>query len=278
MNCPLCSSQSEFVFEIKGFDILDCGSCNHRYAKVKADEKHVVQTYGDSYFNEGEGGYADYLQNSELLYERGKLYAKKVQKITNKKGRVLDVGAAAGFILKGYLDNGWSGMGIEPNLQMTKYGQKEYGLDIQQGSFESFKADDKFDLISMIQVVAHFYDQQKAFENASKLLEDDGLLLIESWDRSSISAKIFGKNWHEYAPPSVLHWYSVESLTNFLKTFGFEKVAHGRPSKKISGRHIKSVLKYRFGENFLLKMIPDKIILPYPSEDLFWALYRKKAL
>ena len=159
---------------------------------------------------------------------------------------------------------------------MAKFGSEKLGLDVRQGSLESFKTDEKFDLISMIQVVAHFYDPRTAFETAANLLKEDGLLLIESWNRESFSARIFGKNWHEYSPPSVLQWFSLNGLTKFLKEFGFEKLAHGRPSKKISGEHAKSLLKYRLGDNPLLKLIPSKINFPYPSEDLFWALYQKK--
>jgi hypothetical protein len=55
----------------------------------------------------------------------------------------------------------------------------------------------------------------------------------------------------------------------------FTRVDGGRPSKKISGGHVRSLLKYRLGDNFLLKLIPERLNFPYPSEDLFWALYKR---
>lgn len=276
MKCPLCSSQSKFVFEINDFNLRDCISCSHRFAEIHADELHVSKTYDDSYFHGGGAGYSDYLIESEMLRKRGRMYAKKIAKFSQKKGKILDVGAAAGCILNGFIDEGWNGLGLEPNLKIASYGRQEYGLDIKQGSLEGFRTNEKFDLISMIQVVPHFYKQRKAFENATNLLAKNGLLLIETWNRESISAKVFGKYWHEYSPPSVLQWFSLKGLTVFLKDFGLEKIAHGRPTKKISGKHAKSLIKYRIGNSFLLNLIPDKINLPYPSEDLFWALYRKK--
>jgi SAM-dependent methyltransferase len=276
MKCPLCQSESKFAFEAKGYDLLDCPNCKHRFAGIAADESHVSEIYDDSYFNGGGAGYSDYLTEAEMLRKRGQMYARKIKKFSDKKGEMLDVGAAAGFILQGYIDEDWSGIGLEPNAAIAKTGREDLGLDIRPGSLESFETDEKFDLISMIQVVAHFYEPRKAFEKAGALLNDEGLLLIETWDRDSFSAKIFGQNWHEYSPPSVLQWFSLAGLTGFLKDIGFEKVSHGRPSKKISGKHAKSLLKYRLGDNFLLKVIPDGINFPYPSEDLFWALYKKK--
>jgi SAM-dependent methyltransferase len=276
MNCPLCNSESKFAFAAKGFDLRDCLQCSHRFTEISADENHVAEIYDDSYFNGGAAGYSDYLAGSEMLVNRGEMYAKIIQKHSKNIGKMLDVGAAAGFLLKGFVNKNWCGIGLEPNAEMAKFGCETLNLEIKQGSLEAFETDKKFDLISMIQVAAHFYAPAKAFEKASDLLNKNGLLLIETWNRESLSARIFGKNWHEYSPPSVLQFFSEKGLSNFLETLGFEKIARGRPSKKISGAHAKSLLKYLLGDNFLLKMIPDKINFPYPSEDLFWALYRKK--
>jgi SAM-dependent methyltransferase len=131
----------------------------------------------------------------------------------------------------------------------------------------------------MIQVAAHFHNPRRAFANAFNLLKPDGVLLIETWNYQSLTARAFGRAWHEYSPPSVLQWFSPETLSEFLRReIGFEKIAHGRPSKKISGEHARSLLRYRLGNKFdaILKLIPAKINFPYPAEDLFWAIYRKK--
>jgi SAM-dependent methyltransferase len=280
MNCPLCKSEAKNAFTAMGFQLLDCASCGHRFADVPAGEAHVAATYGDEYFSGGGAGYPDYLSEAELLRQRGLMYAKKVAKFA-RTGRMLDVGAAAGFILKGFEEAGWTGMGLEPNEAMCRYGREQLGLTLRGGSLENFAlktfaADENFDLISMIQVAAHFYDPRGAFAAAAKLLKRDGLLLVETWDRDSFTARVLGKNWHEYSPPSVLHWYSRQGLDNFLRQFGLARVAGGRPAKWISGAHARSLLEYRLGRSFLLSLIPTKLSFPYPAEDLFWALYRKR--
>lgn len=267
---------SAFAFEAKGFAIHDCASCGHRFAAIDAGEEHVAKIYDDSYFNGGGAGYSDYAADGEMLLVRGRMYAAKLEKHAPTKGIVLDVGAAAGFLLKGFIDEGWRGVGLEPNASMAKYGREELGVAIHHGSLESFATTQKFNAISMIQVAAHFYDPRKAFEKSLDLISDRGLLLVETWNRASLSARIFGRNWHEYSPPSVLQYFSERGLTKFLNEIGFTKIDGGRPSKKISGAHAKSLLRYRIGDNFLVRMIPDKLKFPYPSEDLFWGLYRKR--
>ncbi len=275
MKCPLCQNDSRFAFEIYGCRLLDCVKCNHRFAEIKSFENHVENVYGDDYFNGGGAGYSDYAAEGKMLRLRGRNYAKLLKKHV-ETGRLLDVGAAAGFILQGFLDENWQGIGIEPNAEMAKFGREKLGIEVKNATLENFVTDEQFDLVTIIQVLAHFIEPREAFKKTSELLKPNGFLLIESWNRASFTARIFGKNWHEYSPPSVLHWFSIDGLNDFASGFGFEKIASGKPSKKISGEHAKSLLKYRLGDNFLLKMIPDKINFPYPAEDLFWALYQKK--
>ncbi len=275
MLCPLCRSASDFAFLAKGYRLLDCQKCRHRFAEIAADEAHASSVYDDHYFNGGGAGYADYLAESAMLRRRGTEYAKILSPHT-APGRVLDIGAAAGFILQGFQDAGWQGTGLEPNASMVEYGKANLHLDLRQGSLETYQSEQPYDLVSVIQVAAHFYSPKTAFENARDLLARDGLLLVETWNRESILARLFGKHWHEYSPPSVLHWYSMHGLTDFLAALGLRKIAHGRPRKTISGEHAKSLLRYRLGDRAFLKLIPSKIQFPYPSEDLFWALYRKQ--
>ena len=67
-----------------------------------------------------------------------------------------------------------------------------------------------------------------------KILSEDGLVLVESWDMASWYAKILGRNWHEYSPPTVLHWFSKTTLKNFSYSMDSGPLKTGKPYKKIS--------------------------------------------
>lgn len=274
MDCPLCESPSKFIFPAHGIDVRDCAVCGHRFANLDRDEDFVKSVYDDSYFKGGGAGYPDYSAEAHMLIKRGRMYAERIKQYT-VPGNMLDVGAACGYLLKGFLERGWSGIGLEPNESMVRAARETMGLTVRQGTLETVESKETFDLITMIQVVGHFYDPAKAFKIAHGLLNDNGLLLVEAWDRESLSARLFGKRWHEYSPPSVRQWYSPNSLSGYLKKVGFERIAGGRPSKHISGVHAKSLLNYHVGKSRLFDIIPDKATIPYPAGDLFWELYRK---
>jgi len=275
MKCSFCGGRSRKVFTAKGYDVLDCADCAHRFAGVEPTAGHAEVHYSDEYFNGGGAGYSDYAAEAELLTKRGAMYADLIAPYC-MPGEMLDVGAAAGYLLKGFSQKGWKGVGIDPNGSMVSLAKHKLGLDLEQGTLETYVTDKKFDLVSMIQVAAHFFDPELSVQKARDLLKPSGHLLIETWDRGSLSARILGKHWHEYSPPTVLHWYSKAWLKFYLESNGFERVAGGRPSKKITGGHIRSLLKYRLGDISLLNLVPERIELPYPAEDLFWALYRKR--
>ena len=282
MLCPLCDGDSVPAFEKDGHEIRDCASCDHRFTRpVAPAETHVRSIYSDDYFTRGGAGYADYVAEEKLLRRRGHWYAKLLSKHT-KPGSILDVGAAAGFILQGFVDSGWTGNGVEPNDTMASVARSRLGLEVWTGMMEHLADDLQFDAVSMIQVLPHFIEPRRAIQVVAKILRPGGLLLVETWNRKSWTARILGKSWHEYSPPSVLHWFSPQGVADLGNTFGLKEIARGRPAKRILASHGKSLVKHKLNSSAVgrimakpLDLIPDNLVLPYPAEDLFWMVLRK---
>ena len=131
----------------------------------------------------------------------------------------------------------------------------------------------------MIQVIAHFYDLEKAILKVSSMLKENGHLLIETWNRDSITARLFGWKWHEYSPPTVIHWFTKKDLIRYLEQAGFKLIKRGRMLKKICAAHAKSLILEKTSNKFLRKivnLIPGKFNFIYPSEDLFYLILKKQ--
>ncbi len=281
MNCPICGNYSKNFFKKYDYWILSCSNCSHQYVDINPSVVHTEMIYNDNYFEGGGDGYPNYLHESQIIRAHGRRYG-RILKRYMIPGTVLDIGAAAGFILQGLFDEGWSGQGIEPNDKMANYASTQLGLPVQTGTLEQLATEKSFDLVTMIQVIPHFYNLRLALQIARDVTKPQGFWLIETWNRESLTAKIFGQNWHEYSPPSVLHWFSPDDLSNLAAQYGFTKVAIGKPEKWINGSHVKSLLRYKLqdlwmGKFFLpiLNLIPDSLPIPYPAEDLFWILLQK---
>ncbi|CAN5804645.1 hypothetical protein BH11BAC4_BH11BAC4_04290 [soil metagenome] len=276
-----CNEERDSLFSKKGYLIKECKTCGHRFTEIKDINSHLAEAYSDDYFFEGKDGYPNYLEEKDMLYRSGKKYAKIISKYM-KPGRVLDVGCAAGFILKAFDDAGWESYGVEPNDTMASYGRKELQLDIRTGGMETFNSDQKFDLINLIEVIGSLYDLDAAMQNVAKLSKEGGLVMVESWDMKCLAARFFGSSWHEYCPPSVVHWYSDKTLEQLFEYYGFKIVTTGRPSKKIKFKHglaiiaensSNSPLKKKFF-NFLSRTFGNTAV-PYPPVDVKWYLFKK---
>ncbi len=276
-----CSEEKVLLLTKKGYPIKECKKCGHRFTQLQQVENHLEEVYSDAYFFAGKDGYPDYLREKDLLYKSGLNYAKILSKYTNP-GKVLDVGCAAGFILKGLEKSGWSCYGVEPNDTMASYGRTELNLDIRTGGLETYESNQKFDLVNLIQVIGSLYDLDKSLSTISGLLNQGGLVMVESWDMKSFAARIMGKNWHEYCPPSVITWFSDKTLTQLFNSYGFELVAKGRPVKRININHGLSLFDESFPKFPLKKQIlkffsraVGKYNMRYPPVDLKWYLFRK---
>ncbi len=279
--CPICKCETREVFQKNDHWILECVTCGHRCAEITRRDDHIERVYGATYFEGGKAGYPNYLAFKDNLVFYGRRYAKLLERFM-EPGTIFDVGTAAGFILRGFEESGWIGSGIEPNPQMAEYARDILGLDVETGSLEKLKRDERYDLISMIQVIAHFIDPREALQVAARITGSRGFWLIETWNRESRIARIMGRSWHEYSPPSVLHWFTLEGLGRLVSQFGFEEVARGRPFKRIDAKHLKSILKNGLDGStvgrfvaWVLSLVPNGFSFPYPGDDIFWVLYRR---
>ena len=285
----MCGGPTVAAFAHDGYEIVDCRRCAHRQAAIAGavdGDTHVASVYADEYFTGGGAGYANYVAEGPLLRRRGQRYGRLLGEAC-VRGRVLDVGAAAGFILAGLSDAGWRGVGVEPNQQMVEFATTQLDMDVVCTPFELFAApveagrpaDTQFDAVTMVQVVAHFTDPVRALRRAASLLRPGGVLLIETWDRSSRVARMLGPRWHEYSPPSVLHWFSRSGLDAIAPMCGFTAESGGRMLKWIGAQHAASLLAYRAGRHSpfarVAERIPASLALPYPADDLFWTLWRR---
>lgn len=289
MSCPVCGAQSKRLFTKSGYPIHACVACQHRFVALQPG------IHGGPCDNSEQGSPASPNNNrvvplclveAEVRQSDGWRYA-EMFKAYMPPGTVLDVGAAAGFTLKGVLERGWHGVGLESNRQLADYGRAHLGIPVVAGDIEHTTVTPAkkapFDLIMMIQSIAHFQDLHKALSNAAALTRPHGFWFIETWDRTSWPAQLLGRYWHEYNPPHMLHWFSPAGVVQLAEQYGFVEVARGRPQKWHSGAHLKSQLQDKIQTlpghqvlNASLSIIPDQFKIRQPSFDLFWMLLQKR--
>jgi len=101
------------------------------------------------------------------LQRRGRRYGALLSRYA-PYGLVLDIGSAAGFIAAGMRDTGLAVTALEPNKRMASYVSDSLRLPTRNDALENLDVVGAYDVVSMIQVVAHFFDPRQALAAAAR--------------------------------------------------------------------------------------------------------------
>lgn len=283
VQCECCNTPCANRFEVQGYSYCLCTTCGYTFLP-SVSNAYTEVVYGDAYFSGGEGGYADYLAEGELHRRQGRYYGDLLAQYA-MPGTLLDVGCASGATLQGFGESGWSCEGLEPNGSMAEIARNGTANSIHRASVEEWlpPLERRFDAVAMIQVVAHFRLIHPALQNAAAYLKRHGLLLVETWNARSLTARLLGAQWHEFNPPETVRVFTPAALNLLAQRYGLALCAAGRPKKYITARHAKSLLEHKRSAGTLTailhtfaRVLRDDLTIPYPAEDLFWHLYRLK--
>lgn len=270
----------QVAFRRRGYDIAKCLCCGHLCAVMEVGPDHIRQVYGSEYFERGGAGYLDYTSEARLLEDRGRFYGKILREHGQEGGRILDVGCAAGFVANGLRLEGFEVEGLEPNEKMATVARKMLGLNVFSCAFEDFKPDKPYHAVLMLQILSHLVLPGAAIEKAAQSLQAGGLLVIETWDRTSRTARLFGRFWHEWSPPSVLHWFTPREIEALCAKHGLTLIASGRPKRFISLSHGISLVGHSLGIPLMgigaraVRALGLDATVPYIGDDLFYHVYK----
>ncbi|MCS7081756.1 MAG: class I SAM-dependent methyltransferase [Bacteroidetes bacterium] len=283
-SCPVCGALAWRPWAVvRGFAILECAGCGFAQLAEEPESDYTERVYGDAYFSAGGAGYPGYEHLEPALRRTGRWYGRLLRQY-GPAGWVLDIGSAAGFLLQGLQEVGWRGVGLEPNGRMCAFARERLGLEVRQGAIEAFEPDRLYDAVLWVQVIGHVRDLEAALERARAATRRGGLWLIETWNRSSWQARLWGSRWHHYAPPSVRRWFDPRTLSALLRRWDFELLRVGRPPKRTVGRHLRALLEHHSARwplrgfwRALGRLLPERLVIPYPGRDVFYALFRRFA-
>lgn len=145
-----------------------------------------------------------------------------IQKQNGNIGTLLDIGAGTGDFVKTAKSHGWKVDGIEPNGHATELA-KEKGIDLKD-SLNSFK-DQNFDVVTLWHVLEHIPNLDETILSLSKLVKQEGSLIIAVPNYKSYDARFYGNYWAAYDVPRHLWHFSKNSIEElFAGNFKLEKI------------------------------------------------------
>lgn len=224
--CPLCGTPGSTTWLLRGeWRYRQCAACSSVWLDPLPSESWAEDFYDDGYFEGGgRGGYRDYLadENQHLANARARIELAR-RFAAAAPGLWLDVGCAAGYTLAEARSAGFDVRGIDVSPWARKIARQRFQLEVYPSMPDAVRQHaGQASVVTMFQVLEHLPDPLAELEQARACLRPGGLLLVETWDRGSLAARLFGKRWQQITPPSVAWLFDRKSLEYVLRRAGFE--------------------------------------------------------
>jgi SAM-dependent methyltransferase len=292
LGCPVCRAPSPpLAFVKNGYPMHRCTECEVVFSARPPAGAELESLYSAEYFTEGGAGYPDYIADERTHRRQARTYLKKIRRLGLSKGRMLDVGCAAGFFLDEARRLGWEARGCELSEYAHAHATQKLGLDVDRAGFldPAFAPKpESFDVITLFNVLEHIPSPTGVADKLLSLLRPEGYLVVETWDPRSWLARLLGPSWPTYAPPTVLYCFTRATLGFLFPADDWVPVSY-RPSMKwISLDHGLSLLEYEAERTPLARMLSPmlgavrrsflgSVDVPYCLGDLAVAVFQRRA-
>ena len=237
LACQVCgSAERTLKFEDGPYHVYTCSACTFVYVTPRLTGQALLDVYNGTYWksdNPKVRGYADYAKESALYLKTYKLRMKLVSKWLPEKGRILDVGCAAGYFLRIAQQHGHDVHGVELSQAIAQEAIQSLGADRVYNGFldDAVEArgwqDHSFDLVTIWDVIEHVPEPQGLLASIKKMIKPGGKLLLETQNVNSKLANKLGKRWHHYKHDEHLYHFNPDTISRLLTDCGYKVLTCG---------------------------------------------------
>ncbi len=162
---------------------------------------------------------------------RAEFFAAWLARRVEPGGRMLDLGAAAGFFLWAAARRGWEPEGVELNPATARHARAVLNFPMYNADFADLDLPrESFTVITAWDFIEHVPDPAASLRRIHELLRPGGVLALATPDhrgwypQASFALRgVFG-DWPHADPPRHLFQFSERSLARLLNAAGFARI------------------------------------------------------
>lgn len=223
INCYNCQSEERIFYAAEnGYSLVKCSGCGLLYLEERPADTEISQAHKQGKHT----GLKELNQTGVFNDNKVPDYLKVLNDIYNgnlgSKKKWLDIGCGHGeFIaaLQEYSSGAICASGSEPNVHKQE-SARERGLNV--GYFDLESHDEKYDVISLLNVYSHLPNPPEFIKSLKKNLNQSGEILIETGDTADFAEK---DHYRPFYLPDHLSFASERIVVSILKRLGFEIVS-----------------------------------------------------
>ena len=252
-RCLVCGAEGTLWIEGRGRHLLRCRECGFAWV---AEGVARIGT-GESIYESDQPIFATerdyYLDETASEAARAKL--EWIARFVPARGRLLDVGANYGHFLKQAQER-FDAIGFEPSATVVAWGREHLRVALEQGSIEADNPAyaDRFDAVTMFDVIEHLPDPRGALERCRRYLKPGGHLFITTPDAGAFVARLLGTHWYYIDIVEHISLFSAANLTRLLGECGYRLVERRTFGRTYRLSYIERRLQQLSRESALLRM------------------------
>jgi SAM-dependent methyltransferase len=150
-----------------------------------------------------------------------------------------------------------------------------------QGIQETIRrADLRFDVVTMWDVIEHLDDPAGELDTAFNLLKPGGYLAVHTMDIDSLAARLLGERW-PWLMDMHIHYFSQDTLAQMLRAAGFEVVWSGAQGRYLRLGYLASRVRGmneaagRLADGVVSRLKLTHLAVPVNFGDLFTVYARR---
>ncbi|HZR26909.1 MAG TPA: methyltransferase domain-containing protein [Vicinamibacterales bacterium] len=176
--CPLCESTDYAIkFDLRTVTnplavpglVVRCRHCA-MWFKVVDDERRIAAAYRDDYA--GVEGTDDYMTG-----DAARAFFRGVLLDVGTRGALLDIGAGQGALVEEATQLGFDAMGVDRCEPLARTARAR-GLRVETGTVEDVTGSNRFDVVTMMDVIEHVPGPRRLLAVAHRLLKPGGRLVV----------------------------------------------------------------------------------------------------
>ena len=223
--CPSCGIDNPtLVYDLSPYRVVRCPQCALSYLSPRLSEAAMLRFYeDDKYFENGDVGYAGYLQQEQSLRYSFRRLLRQLHRRRLDGGALLEVGCGYGFLLdeaKPYFD-------CRVGIDFSEAVERAAGRAdrVYQGDLDALPADERFDCIVLVSVIEHVHRPVDYLQALRERLRPGGKVVIATPNVDSIFRRLLGPRWPAFqVVPEHVGFYNGPTLCALMKRAGFSGV------------------------------------------------------